>query len=76
MRARVDEEVFLAKAMLTHAASINNIPNALNTYAEAVATTEAVEWRQAIDEELLSFANNMTWTLVTRGPAIGKIRFH
>ena len=68
-RARIDEEGLLAEAVLAYAASIDGVPDTPNAYAEAIASDEAAEWRQAIDAELQSHARNQTWNLVPRGMA-------
>ena len=59
----------LAEAVLAYAAGIDGVPDTPNTYAEAIASDEAAEWRQAMDAELQSHARNQTWTLVPRGMA-------
>ncbi|CAH0521586.1 unnamed protein product [Peronospora belbahrii] len=63
-RARIDEEGFLAEAVLAYAASIDGVPETPKGYVEAITSDEAAEWRQAIDAELQSHARNQTWTLV------------
>ena len=48
-RARIDGEGLLAEAVLAYDASIDGVPDTPNTYAEAIASDEAAEWRPAID---------------------------
>jgi hypothetical protein len=38
------------------------------SYAEAIKSKEATEWRRAMDEEYRSLVENRTWTLVPRPP--------
>uniref|UniRef100_A0AAV1UB84 Retroviral polymerase SH3-like domain-containing protein n=1 Tax=Peronospora matthiolae TaxID=2874970 RepID=A0AAV1UB84_9STRA len=72
-RARIDDEGLLAEAVLAYAANVDGIPDTPNTYAEAIASGEADEWRKAIDAELHSHAKNHTWTLVSRKTNIRSI---
>jgi hypothetical protein len=39
------------------------------TYAQAMASDDAAQWREAMDAELLLHERNGTWTLVPRGTA-------
>nr|CAI72292.1 putative polyprotein [Phytophthora infestans] len=66
-RTRIDEDGLLAEAVLAYAASIGGVPDTPNTYAEAIASNEAGEWRRAMQSELNSHSRNGTWTLVPRG---------
>ena len=66
-RARIDEDGLLAEAVLAYAASIGGVSDTPNSYAEAIASDEAAEWRKAMETELASHAQNGTWTLVPRG---------
>jgi hypothetical protein len=68
-RARIDEDGLLAEAVLAYAASVGDAVDLPTTYAQAMASDDAAQWREAMDAELLSHERNGTWTLVPRGTA-------
>ncbi|KAE9184919.1 hypothetical protein PF002_g26302 [Phytophthora fragariae] len=68
-RARIDEDGLLAEAVLAYAASIGDAVDIPTTHAQAMASDDAAQWREAMDAELLSHERNGTWTLVPRGTA-------
>ncbi|KAE8995982.1 hypothetical protein PR002_g19461 [Phytophthora rubi] len=68
-RARIDEDGLLADAVLAYAASIGDAVDIPTTHAQAMASDDAAQWREAMDAELLSHERNGTWTLVPRGTA-------
>ncbi|POM71542.1 Hypothetical protein PHPALM_11874 [Phytophthora palmivora] len=60
---------------MAYVANIVGVTDVPTTYAEAMASHEADEWRKAMNAELYSHEKNTTWTLVPRGPdkrAIGR----
>uniref|UniRef100_A0AAV1VJJ4 Integrase catalytic domain-containing protein n=1 Tax=Peronospora matthiolae TaxID=2874970 RepID=A0AAV1VJJ4_9STRA len=71
-RARIDEDGLIAEAVLAYAASIDTV-DLPTTYAQAIASEDSTQWREAMDAELLSHKRNDTWTLVPRGTAIRTI---
>ncbi|KAE9000882.1 hypothetical protein PF011_g13989 [Phytophthora fragariae] len=68
-RARIDEDGLLAEAVLAYAASSGDAVDIPTTHAQAMASDDAEQWREAMDAELLSHERNGTWTLVPRGTA-------
>ncbi|KAE9332807.1 hypothetical protein PR003_g14330, partial [Phytophthora rubi] len=62
-RARIDEDGLLAEAVLAYAASIGDAVDIPTTHAQAMASDDAAQWREAMDAELLSHERNGTWTL-------------
>ncbi|OWY95105.1 polyprotein [Phytophthora megakarya] len=67
-RARIDEDTLIAEAVLAYTASIVEGTDTPTTYAQAMASSEAAKWCDAMKAELLSHERNGTWTLVPRGP--------
>ncbi|POM67185.1 Integrase catalytic core protein [Phytophthora palmivora] len=66
--ARIDEDGLIAEAVMAYVANIIEVTDVPTTYAEAMASHEADEWRKAMNAELYSHEKNTTWTLVPRGP--------
>ncbi|POM70894.1 Integrase catalytic core protein [Phytophthora palmivora] len=67
-RARVDEDGLIPEAVMAYVANIVETTDVPTTYAEAMASHEADEWRKVMNAELYSHEKNATWTLVPRGP--------
>lgn len=65
-RARIDEDGLIAEAILAYAVSVGEESDLPTTYAQAMSSDEAEQWRQAMDAELQSHHKNKTWTLVPR----------
>uniref|UniRef100_A0AAV1TLZ0 Polyprotein n=1 Tax=Peronospora matthiolae TaxID=2874970 RepID=A0AAV1TLZ0_9STRA len=58
-RARIDEDGLIAEAVLAYAASIDTV-DLPTTYAQAIASEDSTQWREAMDAELLSHKRNNT----------------
>jgi hypothetical protein len=65
-RARIDEDGLIAETVLAYAISVDDDPDVPTTYDEAVASDNAVKWREAMNTELRSHEQNQTWTLKPR----------
>ncbi|OWZ24435.1 hypothetical protein PHMEG_000505 [Phytophthora megakarya] len=63
-RARIDEDGLVAEAVMAYVANIVEVPDAWNSYAEAMASSETAELRKAMDAELFTHKLNATWELV------------
>ncbi|KAE9188971.1 hypothetical protein PF004_g22347 [Phytophthora fragariae] len=73
-RARIDEDGLLAEAVLGYAASIGDAVDIPTTHAQAMASDDTAQWREAIDAELLSHERNGTWTLVPQVRSRGTLQ--
>ena len=68
-RARIDEDGLIAEAVMAYVAKIDDAVDVPTTYAEAISSDEADEWRKAMVAELCSHEHNATWRLVPPGPS-------
>ncbi|CEG42009.1 polyprotein [Plasmopara halstedii] len=60
-RARIDEDGLVAEAVLAYAVSIDDDMDLPSTYAQAMASDDAIKWREAIDAELCSHEESRMW---------------
>ncbi|CEG35933.1 uncharacterized protein PHALS_00257 [Plasmopara halstedii] len=57
-RARIDEDGLITEAVLAYAVSVNDDTDLPTTYAQAMASDDAMKWREAMDAELCSHEKN------------------
>ncbi|CEG35679.1 putative polyprotein [Plasmopara halstedii] len=65
--ARIDEDELIQEAVLAYAVSIDDDTDLPTTYAQAMASDDAMKWREAMNAELRSHEDNRTWTLKPGG---------